>query len=219
MEILQKFLYIWLLLYIGIVFAIRYLYKKKRSKELQLAAQSLGLYFEKKGSLNIEQRFGQFPLFSQGYGKKIRNRIYGTVDSVDVMVFGYQYTVGRGGHPTTYKQTVASFRSNKMNLPGFELRPENLFHKIGGVFGYQDIDFDTHPDFSRYYLLKGSDEAAIRSIFSSTILSFFEQHKGLCVEAQSNTLLCYRRRKRVKPDEVKLFFEEGHRILRLFYPG
>jgi len=204
-----------------VLFAMGYIYEKKRSEKLQLAAQSLRLFFEKEGSINIiEQHFGQFPLFSGGSGKKIRNRMYGTVDDVDVMVFGYQYTVlgaGPDSTSTTYKQTVASFHSSKMNLPGFELRPENLFHKIGGILGYQDIDFDTHPDFSRYYLLRGSLESAIRSVFSSPVLSFFEQHKGLCVEAQGNTLLCYRQKKRVKPHEIKLFFEEGYRILRLFY--
>jgi hypothetical protein len=106
-----------------------------------------------------------------------------------------------------------------MNLPGFELRPKNLFHKIRGVLGYQDINFDTHPDFSRYYLLRGMEVSAIRSIFSSTVLSFFEQNKGLCVEAQGKKLLCYRQLKRVKPHEIKLFFEEAYNILRLFYSG
>jgi len=210
-----------LLLFAGIAYAMGYIYEKKRSGTLQLAAQSLGLFFEQKGRINIEQHFGQFHLFSVGSGKKIKYRMYGTIDEVDVMVFRYEYTVlGAGDAPsTTYKQTVASFRSNKMNLPGFELRPERLFHKIGGIFGYQDIDFDTHPKFSRYYLLRSSNEPKIRSIFSSKVLSFFEKHKGLCVEAQGNTLLCYRREKKVKPHKIKLFFEEGYNILRLFYSG
>jgi hypothetical protein len=71
MEILQKFLYIWLLLYIGIVFAIRYLYKKKRSKELQLAAQSLGHYFEKRGALTLNSALVSFPYFLKGMGKRL----------------------------------------------------------------------------------------------------------------------------------------------------
>jgi hypothetical protein len=118
---------------------------------------------------------------------------------------------------TRYEQTVASFSPAKLKLPVFELRPKRFFHKIGGLLGYQDIDVDTHPDFSKFYLLRGSDEAEIRRIFSSTILSFFEQHKGMCVEVQGSTLLCYRELKRIKPDEIWSFFEEGKKILRLFY--
>jgi len=44
---------------------------------------------------------------------------------------------------------------NKLKLPFFELKPENTFHKIGQVFGYQDIDFEAFPNFSKGYLLRG----------------------------------------------------------------
>ena len=211
--------YYWFLglLLVGIFFIINYLREKKRSDALRLTAQSLGLNFEKKSNPDIVRRFSHLHLFSQGRAKKIMNRVYGKMNEIDTMVFGYRYRVGSGEDSKTRSQTVASFSTDKMKLPGFELRPEKLFHKIGGVFGYQDIDFDTHADFSKSYLLRGSDEAKIRNIFSPAILSFFEQHKGLCVEAQGDTLLCYRQSKRVKPDEIWSFLEEGKKILRLFY--
>ncbi|MEC9473853.1 MAG: hypothetical protein VX584_04130, partial [Actinomycetota bacterium] len=65
-----------------------------------------------------------------------------------------------------------------LQLPTFVIRPENLFHKIGSTFGYQDIDFDAHPTFSKRYLLRGPDEEAIRNTFTDEFLSSYERHKG-----------------------------------------
>ena len=42
------------------------------------------------------------------------------------------------------------------NVVDFEMRPENLLNKIGAALGRQDIDFDSNPEFSRRYLLRGS---------------------------------------------------------------
>ncbi len=69
-----------------------------------------------------------------------------------------------------------------MRLPNFTLRPENLFHKIGQVFGYQDIDFDSHPEFSKRYLLKGENESEVRSTFSADTLAFYESDQKLSTE-------------------------------------
>jgi hypothetical protein len=91
--------FIWFLLFLGIIFAIQYIYKKKRSErseKLQLVAQSLGLLFEKNDSSDILQRFSHFHLFSKGHRKKIINRIYGKIDGIHAMIFGYSYTIGRG---------------------------------------------------------------------------------------------------------------------------
>ncbi len=209
-----------LLTYIILSIGIRYIYEKKRSEALRLIAKSLDLSFEKKSSVDIERCFGHFHMFSQGCWKKIINRIYGNINGIDVIIFEYKYTVSdRSCWWTTYRQTVVSFCSNKMCLPAFELRPKKFFHKIGGLLGYQDIDFDKHSYFSKYYSLKGSDETAIRTIFSPDKLSFFEQHKKICVEGQGDTLLCYRQKKRVKPDNIKSFLQEMQKIQRLFYSG
>jgi hypothetical protein len=61
---------------------------------------------------------------------------------------------------------VISFQSSLLSLPEFELRSENMFHKIGKAFGCQDINFESHPEFSKRYLLRGADEEAVRTFFT-----------------------------------------------------
>ena len=62
-------------------------------------------------------------------------------------MFACRYVTGGGKHTRVIRQTVIYFRSPQLHLPEFALRPENLFHKMGAAFGYQDIDFDSHRKF------------------------------------------------------------------------
>ena len=80
---------------------------------------------------------------------------------------------------------------------------------IGGAFGYQDIDFDQYPEFSKSYLLRGKLESEVRLLFSHKVITWFENNKNLYVEGSGNRILYYRRRKRVKPEEIRDFMNEG----------
>ena len=107
------------------------------------------------------------------------------------------------------------FEASDLDLPQFALRPEHLFHKIGQVMGYQDIDFDSHPEFSKRYLLRGADEEAVRRAFGSGVLSYFEQQTKISCEADRGQLIFYRPRKRVAAEEVDGFVKEGVQVLAL----
>ena len=97
------------------------------------------------------------------------------------------------------------FRSPALNLPEFALRPENLFDKIGDVFGGQDIDFESHPKFSKSYSLRGSDEQKVRETFTDEVLSSFENQTGISTEGGGDQLIFYRAGKRIDPDQVRSF--------------
>ena len=210
----------WPMLYVIAIIVIiligSYYYEKKRSGKLEKVARILGLSFEKQGNSDTANRHSLFELFSKGHRKIVQNEMWGVRGGTDVVVFGYQYTVGHGRNSTTYKQTVVSFRYPDVRFPAFDLCPENIFHKVGQVFGYQDIDFDSHPGFSSKYLLRGIDEVGIRKLFSIRVLEFFETNNKISVEANGDTLICYIRSKRAKPDEIKMFLEEAEQIHQLF---
>ena len=195
-----------------IVFVVvGYLFERKRSQALEVIASSMGLSFRKKEKLPQDVKAARFHLFSQG-ASNIQNVMYARVEGIDISLFGYSYAKGR----SRYNQTVAVFCSESRTLPNFDLRPEHVFHRIGRVFGYQDIDFETHPQFSSNYLLRGEDENAIRKIFTYDILAFFSNNTGLSVEARGNRLLVYRHKKRAKPDDIPSFLHEARRIFVLF---
>ena len=202
----------------AIVVAIVWAYRveKKRTEDLQGLANELGLPFFPTGDDSLVTALSGLHLFSQGRSKKIKNMIHGDTDEVDLGIFDYQYTTGSGKNSHTYKQTVVCFRSPQLSLPHFEMRPQSFFHSIGKAFGYQDIDFDTHPVFSKSFVLRGDDEDAVRTLFTPEVLSFFEAKTGMSVEAQGEFLLFYRGSQRTKPPEIRALMTEGFDIFALF---
>ncbi len=178
-------------------------------------AATMNFTFAEKPDKALRERLLHFHLFSQGHSTKIRNVLTGRAGEMDVRVFDYRYTTGGGKNSSTWRQTVMLCESAQMSLPKFALRPEHFFHKIGQVFGYQDIDFDNHPDFSKRYLLKGDDEREIRKLFDTDTLSFYESHGKLSTEAAGHQLIHYHANKRISPEKLSEFIREGVGVLTL----
>ena len=215
-ELELALLIIGILAVVGVILVVAHRFEKARSKQFQAVADELGLQFYPNGDTAIQNAIGQLRLFNQGHGRKTRNMLSGRTEDVDIAIFGYRYKTGGGKHQQTHQQTVISFRSPQLSLPEFELRPEHMFHKIGQAFGYKDIDFDSNPVFSKRYILRGQNEAAIRDLFTPEILAFFDVQKGVSIEATNDRLIYYRASKRIKPEKVRSFMEEGFRIYVLF---
>jgi len=195
---------------------LSYRLDRKRAEALARLAADLRLAFTPDGDETGLSEHAALHLFSQGHSKKIRNLMRGRVRDSDIAVFDYRYTVGAGKNRHTYSQTVISLHPQGRGLPAFSMRPEHVFHKIGSLVGYQDIDFETNPAFSKRYLLRGPDEAAVRNTFTMRVLMFFEAEEGLCVEADGRTLIVYRHSKRIKPEDLREFIDTGMRIADLF---
>lgn len=200
----------------GLIFYLFWLYEKKRSKKLRDIANELGIKFSVRGEWSLLSRLTHFQLFSKGDGRKIYNMLHGTTNDVEMAIFDYQYTTGSGKHRQTHTQSVISFQSPLLNLPYFTMRPEGFFDKIAGLVGYQDIDFDTHPQFSKMYVLRGRNEPEIRDFFNDDLLTTLESLARVNVDAGGDQLVVYRPSKRITPQGVRAFMEEGFQIYALF---
>ncbi|HLL46957.1 MAG TPA: hypothetical protein VK399_09600, partial [Longimicrobiaceae bacterium] len=156
----------------------------ERTRGLEEAAMGLGWSFAAKQPLDVIPGLERFGLFGQGRSRSITNFMAGHKDDVRAAVFDYQFTVGSGKSQSTVRQTVVYLRSAALGLPGFSVRPENVFHRIGSVFGYQDVDFPDRPEFSRRCLLRGPDEAALRAAFPAEVTGFFEGEAKWCADGE-----------------------------------
>jgi hypothetical protein len=200
---------------IAVIVLAYWLNEKKRTDAMGELASTLKFSFSKKEDFSFLKAMHHLHLFSQGHSKKIRNIMKGTASDIAVTIMDYQYTTGGGKSSHTWRQTVIIFQSSLLQLPPFTLRPENLLHKIGAAFGYQDIDFDSHPTFSKRYLLRGDDEDAVRETFNDALLSYYDQSKGLSTEAAGDTLIFYRVSKRVATKDIRSLMEEGFALFSL----
>ena len=201
---------------VGLIIFAAWLYEKKRSEALQRIADALNFSFERKGDELLLAIHNNFDLFSKGRSKKISNVMHGSSGDMEITIMDYKYTVGSGKNSTTYSQTLIVVQSKYLQLPSFTLSPENIFHKIGGIFGYKDIDFNSHPKFSKQYLLRGDDEEAIRNTFNDELLEFYEKNKALNTESDYDKFIYYRAAKRLGPKDIQAFLQEGINLYGLF---
>ena len=202
---------------VGFVFLAIY-FDRKRTEAMERVAKDMGLQFAKDADHVTGDIQSRFVLFRSGRSRKAERAIYGEANGTGVWIFDYEYTTGSGKESSTHHQTVACLASSELNLTRFELYREGMMSRIGAsVFGMQDIDFDSHPEFSKKYVLKGDSEEEVRALFTESLLSFFEsQDRSLRIEGCGDQLLVYRARKRVSPAKVQDLLTEAFGIFREF---
>lgn len=188
--------------------------EKQRTQAMHSVAEAFDWDFETTALPLTIHGIERFALFELGHDKEIRNLMYGEVDGVNTTVFDYTYTLGVKT-PTTYFQTVVLFEPEDQSFPEFALRPEGAFDKLFSAFGYQDIDFNQRPEFSRRFILRGEDEPSIRRLFNERVLSFYESNPGRFTDAGDNQLFVYRAHHRLPPEEIESDIEMGMQILTL----
>ena len=186
---------------------------RKRTKKFEEAANEMGLVFLPDGSLELAERLIQFPFFTFGCKRKMKNLIQGDSEEVNIAIFDYEYWTDSDGDASVYRMSIAALESVHLKgCPHFTMRPASVWDRLGRVFGLQDIDFDSHPEFSKRFVLKGPDEEAIRKFFRPALLEFFEKKQGVSVEADPGMMFFYRPNKRVKPEELKAMLAEAYEV-------
>jgi hypothetical protein len=188
-------------------------YSRKRTRELTEVAQQVGFIFVG-NNWSGPPRSSQYntSLLSRTHGK-FHDAMTGSTTGLSIGLFDYTYPAGK----SSITQTLASF-SQELELPPFELRPEGVLDRIGDSLVHNDIDFDSHPDFSRRYLLRSPNEADTRKLFTPSVLTYIEQlpaDKKWHIEGTDMTLIVYRGGGPVSPSEMPSFLEETSSIARI----
>jgi hypothetical protein len=209
-------LFLGLLVLIIVVVIVSRRRERERTEALGRVAETVGLAFEPKADLAVVRALGDVQLFARGHSKRVTNLMSGRLDDQQVLVFDYWYTVGGGKSQHTSAQTVVVLPSAKVSFPDLQMMPENPLSRIAEALGYQDIDIESSPEFSRRYTVRGADEAAIRTALYPRATSYFAEHEGWTVEVQSGTVAIYRADSQPKPDDMQTFIAEACTAARSF---
>jgi hypothetical protein len=184
--------------------------EKARAEAMRSRAASLGFTYQETNS--AADMGSTLPLFARGRRQRVQN-VYGRADrDIETLVFDYAYTTGSGKSQSTHRQTVALFKLPDGDLPGFEVSPEHVFHRVAGAFGYQDIDFDASPDFSRAYLVRGADEDRVRTVLGPSARHILERERGWSAEGGGRALVVYRSGTRIDPEDLTTFLEHARQV-------
>ncbi|MDC3253033.1 SulP family inorganic anion transporter [Crocinitomicaceae bacterium] len=104
-----------------------------------------------------------------------------------------------------YKTTVQLVHLNR-EIPSFVLEQEGIFDKIfDRVLSINplDIDFTSHPIFSKKLKLTGEDEKAVRSLFTAELLEFLESEEIYHIECNGRALIIFKSLRIAKTGEIK----------------
>jgi len=200
---------------VGGLIYVAYQAEKRRKEALRTACQMMGFAWEDSAPAHM---LGDFPLFGKGRGSDVKHVSRGELGGRPATLAEYSYVISSGKSNHTVRQTVVAFTEGNTGLPDFDLSPENIFHKIGGAFGYQDIDFEQFEEFSKRYLLRGKDEEAIRRIFTPDALMLLQSQPGWTVQSRDGRLLVFRSGKTAKPADLPIFAADALRIAGVVSP-
>ncbi len=197
---------------LGLILGVSFHLDKKRREQWLEIATALGFESLTAYPGELDGIRGSSQLMTTGRQRAWTNIFRRQVDSLSVVFCDYRYTVGGGKNSTTWQQTVILFCSPSINAPQFEIKPEGWLNKVGELIGFQDIDFVESPEFSKKYVLTGSDEAAIRDFLRPEILQLLVGFKNLCLEVRPGSLMFWFDRKRISPAEFKIVFEQAFSV-------
>lgn len=192
----------------GSVWAAQH-FAARRTAALTALATRIGWGFREDVPFDSIPNLDRFELFTRGHGRKLRNLMTSPQGDPRAVVFDYTFTTGAGKSRQTHRQTVFYATSDRLDLPAFSIRPENVLHRIGELVGFQDIDIEGRPEFSRLFLLRGEQEAAIRACLPDAMLELMEQRPRTCVAALGHELLYWRAGSYAAPDEIESLIAGG----------
>jgi len=195
---------------------VRAAQEQQRMDQLRAVAGRMGFSFSAQAEPGLWGQVEGFRLFSQGRSRRIHNVMRRKIHDIDVTIFDYRYTTQRGKHSHMQYRSVVLFDTGRLDLPRFTLLPRHFFHRIASALGWQDIVFEAHPVFGESYLLQGQDEARIRRVFDEEALLYYTRHTDLQTEGDGQRLVFYRSGRRVDPQGMEAFLQQGLDILDVF---
>jgi len=185
------------------------LFEHKRNKALRALADRLQMDYTKKPDPHVLSEHTFFDLFNHGRSRRATHLLHRSINDLSTSYFEYSYVTGHGKHSSTHRQSIASISNSAITFPHFVLTPENFLHRIVQKFKGEDINFESHPKFSKMFQLKGHNEVEIRKLFSDDVIRFFENCEGLNVETHENRVIFYRKQRRCSVKQIEEFIRDS----------
>ena len=188
-----------------------------RAKDIQSALREFGFTYQRDNEIPLLVVMRQFLIGYGEAGGKIRHRFEATLsEGRTLQLMDYAYPV-RTSRRTAYPfMTVALLSNKSWQFPKFAANPDGFLNFVPIKLGTGDINFDSHPKFSKMFKLQAEDEAAVRALLTPAVLEALEQFPGLTVEGCGNHLLVYWRYKRLKPTKWPKLQEEAKKVAQAF---
>lgn len=119
-----------------------------------------------------------------------------------------------------YRTTTLVLRL-PFEIPELILEKEELLDRAFELAGFEDIDFKHFTGFSKRFVIKGPNEAAIREFMTPARLAFFEQHEDVYhLESTGTELVVFKSFMRLATaTEIELMLAFGEQLVAMLADG
>jgi hypothetical protein len=200
---------------LALIFGVPRLIERGRQKAYAAFCLARGYQFVPSRPKAESQYADTVGMFKMGDSHEWRDEISGVFNSRPFTAFEYQYRTGGIRFRGVYLKAMIHWRVDRASLPHFTLVPAYTYlFRVGRT--PEDVDFPDDKAFSKAYILTGSDQAAVRALFTPAVRAGLVAVPGQFVAAQAQDVFWWQERRLPGPDEFEAFLTEGDRVLNLF---
>ena len=182
--------------------------KTKRQNNLSIVADNFNLSYNpiKKSNAEFLENFIYFKI------KKIEHTFNELKEkNSQYQSFDITFSEGEFIAKEVVRTTMLYIKVSK-KIPAFTLDKEGLMERLYALAGYEDIDFDSHIDFSNRFYLRGENPEEIKAFFTSELVRFFESNPYYHIESNKEGILICNKERIASIKEIKGLLDFGVRL-------
>ena len=187
--------------------------EQKRRAAILALAREIGWQFDPTHDRSHDEEYAHFEIFRKGHSRVAMNTLRGTVEvhgracPAKMGDFRYKVTTHskNGTRTHTYRFSYLIVDLPYLSMPDLLVRREGVFDKIAGVFGFDDIDFES-VEFSRRFFVKSPDKRFAYDVIDPRMMEFLLETAPPCVDIEHARVCLSDGRKRWEPAEFRSQF-------------
>jgi hypothetical protein len=201
-----------ILLVIAAVLATLWLaWKAEQKRRAAFAAWAVarGFTYAHKSDPAVRAIYGFLNRLQVGHSRKGYHVLRGEWQGRPAAAFEFQYTVGSGKHQQIHHVGVALLHL-ELVFPELLIGPENVLHRLGEFFGFDDIDFES-IEFSRAFQVRCRDKKFAYDFCHTGMMEYLLAHRDACFE-QENGVLALLTDGSLKAERLDGMFQSLHAV-------
>ena len=209
-------------LLVGVMAYFGHLQEKKRREDLTALADKHGFRFDPSHDSSHDDEYAQFEIFRRGHSRVAKNTLTGTVElferSCRLVMGDFRYKItsgsGKNRRTTTYNFSYLIVHP-PWHTPPLLIRPEGVWDKLKGAFGFDDIDFES-DEFSRKFYVQSSDRKFAYDVLHPRMMEFLLQTSPPMIDVEGGALCLSGGRRRWEPDRFEGAIDMVRRFCELW---
>ncbi|MDA1260486.1 MAG: hypothetical protein O3A20_07660 [Planctomycetota bacterium] len=160
--------------------------EKQRRAKFREWAEARGFTYSHEHDPAVRKVYGFLDRLQIGHSRRGYHLLRGEWEGRTAAAFQFRYTVGSGKHQHTYHVAVALLHLER-SFPEFLLGPESVLHRFAGIFGYDDIDFES-AEFSQAFNVRCQDKKFAYDFCHAGMMEYLLAHRATCLEQENGVL-------------------------------